>query len=454
MTRVRALVLGLAALALPAGAAAGSKCTESIQGRIAWDGRTQTNWTNENLEAMCRGAEMSTEPGACFKRITTGGVNWGGGTKWDPANALDLCRGTRNADSTVTCFQAKIAEGVLWRQAVEACRAVPGRAASPAPRVTGPVAAQPRSATKPPSKPDPGPSPITSASGLSRYLASSRSPVKSVSGLDASNRRNQATMTLPGGEASALAAFRLRFENGDHKVKRVSLLRMGDAIQAALNDNDGNDPFAASARYLELNQGRALVATADCRGTCTIPIAVSDGTAALLTGFSFERPQGDHNVRQISVQLLAERGIAEVSLFDDQDRDLRVGSGSLSPARASDARGYLVTLQYLVVDKSMVKRQRRATGDRRNLKGPFAGIDSPSLGGKNVLTVSTAGWSEARRGVPHYALQGFEFRFGNRDHHLREIGVNLDRVDEVVVFQDNNRDDPMSWSVDYAELGS
>jgi hypothetical protein len=279
--------------------------------------------------------------------------------------------------------------------------------------------------------------------------------------MDATNRRNLATVPLSGGEASALAAFRLRFENGDHKVKRVSLLRFGGSVQAGLNDNDGNDPFGASARYLELGAGRVHTATAECRGICTIPISAGREKIALLAGFSFERPRGDNNIRQISVQLLSERGIAEVSFIDDQGRDLRIGSGSLSPTRARDARDYQVTLQYVVVDRSAVKSMRRVSGDRINRKGPYAGgrpgpaaLDPTAQALANRLGIAKAGWSSARSGVPHYALQGFEFRFDNRDHHLLEIGINLDRADEVIAFQDNNRDDPIYWSVDYAELAS
>jgi hypothetical protein len=326
------------------------------------------------------------------------------------------------------------------------------------------VVAQPRTTTATPPGPKPqasGTSPTLSTSKASQQLAATRSPVKSVSGFDVSNRRNQATTPLAGGEASALAAFRLRFENGDHKVKRVSLIRFNGAVQAALNDNDGNDPFGASARYLELNQGRVQTATGDCRGECSIPIAVGREKVALLTGFFFERPRGDFNVRQISVRLLSELGVAEVGFIDDQGHDLRIGSGSLSPTRARDARDYNVTLQYVVIDRTLIKGFHRATGDRTRMKGPFAGVNglpanSPMLDLQNQiqLRLGGGGWSASRGGVPHCALLGFKLHFGNRDHHLLDIGVNLDRVDEVVVFQDNNRDDPISWSVDCAELGS
>ena len=459
-------ILGLAAV-LPALPATASPCTDSVQGRVIWDNQAKTNWSAGNLKALCEGAETSTEPGACFARVTTGGVNWGGGTSWNPSNALDLCRATRNASATIGCFQAQIARRVHWRQAIPACRAVPGAASSPPP-VTGPVLAQPRAPAAPPpaSKPGaPAASPTLSASKASQYLAASRSPVKSVSGFDVSNQRNQPTIPLAGGEASALAAFRLRFENGDHKVKRISLLRFAGTVQAALNDNDGNDPFSASGRYLEFNQGRVQTITADCRGECSIPLALERDKVALLAGFSFERPRGDYNVRDVSVRLVPELGFAEVTFVDDQGRDLRVGSGSLSPTRARDARDYNVVLQYVVVDRSMVKAFHRATGDRTRVKGPFAGVDvrpapqSPSGGGlqmqQPVMALQTkAGWSSPRAGVPHCALVHFKLRFGNRDHHLLDLGVNLDRIDEVFLFQDNNRDDPVEWTVDCAELGS
>ena len=52
------------------------------------------------------------------------------------------------------------------------------------------------------------------------------------------------------------------------------------------------------------------------------------------------------------------------------------------------------------------------------------------------------------------ALEGFHFHFGNSDHPIHSFGVDLqpDRTSESILFQDNNRDDPIQWSVDYVTL--
>jgi hypothetical protein len=52
------------------------------------------------------------------------------------------------------------------------------------------------------------------------------------------------------------------------------------------------------------------------------------------------------------------------------------------------------------------------------------------------------------------ALRGFRFYFRNADHHLKSIGVKLqaDGGADPVSFQDNGRDDPIAWSVEYARM--
>jgi hypothetical protein len=49
------------------------------------------------------------------------------------------------------------------------------------------------------------------------------------------------------------------------------------------------------------------------------------------------------------------------------------------------------------------------------------------------------------------ALQGFEVMFTNSDHHLLGLGVNPSG-NGGVLFQDNNNDDPMQWTMAYLTL--
>jgi hypothetical protein len=65
------------------------------------------------------------------------------------------------------------------------------------------------------------------------------------------------------------------------------------------------------------------------------------------------------------------------------------------------------------------------------------------------------GHRDARRNIPAGAsvIRGFDFRFTNGDHHVKEIGVMTPDDGRVeVFFSDKNGDDPFVWSVRWAIL--
>jgi hypothetical protein len=122
----------LVALLLPPAASA-SPCTDSIVGKIAWDGQKNMHWTQANLDRLCRGAESSTEPGACFRQLmTSNAVSWGGGTKWNPDNAVRLCAGATRSQQRISCFQSAIKSKLPWQQASDQCQGPPAQVAQPA----------------------------------------------------------------------------------------------------------------------------------------------------------------------------------------------------------------------------------------------------------------------------------------------------------------------------------
>lgn len=148
-----------------------SVCADSVQGRIAWDGKKTMNWTPANLAALCKGAESSTAPGACFKRVMSGSVNFGGGTTWNPDNALRLCAGATDANARVACFEGKIAKGIAWGAAIDQCGGTSAPAVNPGSISQRPVLAPPpgvppvRIPPKSPSAPSTGPSASCSPTG-------------------------------------------------------------------------------------------------------------------------------------------------------------------------------------------------------------------------------------------------------------------------------------------------
>ncbi|MEO0398548.1 MAG: hypothetical protein AAF224_03895 [Pseudomonadota bacterium] len=133
-------------LAIAPAAAQQTTCRAAVQGNIAWDGRNDRSWTNEQLNKLCSGAETSTQPGQCFQTVMSGKVNYGSGTTWNPNNALDLCQGSTNASATISCFRNQLAQQGNWRPAIDACKA---RVVTMTPRAGAVVTTRP-SVTPPP----------------------------------------------------------------------------------------------------------------------------------------------------------------------------------------------------------------------------------------------------------------------------------------------------------------
>jgi hypothetical protein len=103
------------------------------------------------------------------------------------------------------------------------------------------------------------------------------------------------------------------------------------------------------------------------------------------------------------------------------------------------ARPYRVRVAYLWVPNNRLARTRQASGSGRT-----AAESSGSLPGA----------------TPH-VLHGFSFHFGNSDHFIGGFGVHLAGgapvqtavpSNEIVTWEDANRDDPISWSVRFSEL--
>ncbi|MDP2762395.1 MAG: putative metal-binding motif-containing protein [Sideroxyarcus sp.] len=166
-----ALAAGLFVFVVGPSDAAQTACTDSVQGRIAWAGAKNTSWSAANLAALCKGAENSTEPGKCFKRVMSGTVNFGGGTNWNPSNALKLCAGALDANARVSCFEGKIAQGIAWATAINQCKKTVDHGSlsqrpvpPPKPGVPA-VKVPPKKSSPPPARPSPTCSPTGDCDG-------------------------------------------------------------------------------------------------------------------------------------------------------------------------------------------------------------------------------------------------------------------------------------------------
>ena len=112
-----------------------NNCINNIQDAIAWNKVGSKRWATDNLKRLCAGTLNASEPGACFKKVIHGGVNWGRGTQWKWKNALDLCAGTSNAKMTVYCFQGSLSQGNQFARAIKDCSRPTMHALTEAPQV-------------------------------------------------------------------------------------------------------------------------------------------------------------------------------------------------------------------------------------------------------------------------------------------------------------------------------
>ena len=271
----------------------------------------------------------------------------------------------------------------------------------------------------------------------------------------------------------ALRGFNLRFQNGDHKLRRIGVLGDGRFVNFALADSNGDDPFTANAEFINLSQGRMGEVAAMGSGKFDIPLPpIPEGHVPVLAGFEFRRADGtDANVRNIGVWLDPTNAVARVSLIDDNGLDLRgleatlgafiagialpgvsdwaapIAMGS-SPvigqflgdrvlkATYGKQRGYQVRVLYALIPRLTIAREGALAGTDRTADNP-SGLD---------------------RAPRVDLLQGFEFTFMNSDHHLLGLAVNGRRRNEDekahpgVLFRDNNRDDPVQWQYTYVTL--
>jgi hypothetical protein len=248
--------------------------------------------------------------------------------------------------------------------------------------------------------------------------------------------------------AAALIHFDLRFQNGDHKINTIeagsivpgnaynapdTLFKPGPSTRhfAAFRDRNGDDDFTAQVGWLNLSHGRSYVehipARSDGRLTrngqaefwAPVPRqAFAADHELVLHGFSLRRPEGtDANVRAFGLRFatLNRNPAFEVLLSDDSGADTRTPIEAL--------------ISYAWIPRSLVAR-----------KGTVGGSATGRRDGRPI----PAGYA---------VMTGFRFEFLNSDHHLLRVMAST-RDGGMAHFQDNNADDPVRWSIDYALLGA
>jgi len=79
--------------------------------------------TSSAIEFLCRGAETSSEPVECFRKVIWGAASWGrgGNRPWSVKDALSLCSGTLSARHTLLCLNRQLRAQAHWSVVIEQC---------------------------------------------------------------------------------------------------------------------------------------------------------------------------------------------------------------------------------------------------------------------------------------------------------------------------------------------
>jgi hypothetical protein len=268
--------------------------------------------------------------------------------------------------------------------------------------------------------------------------------------------------TKPFSGPAVLTSFNLKFANGDHKLRRVAVMPKGATATLSFSDQNGDDPFNASATWASFLSTRPVPqSTVNAFGGGRFDIPLGEpvaGRTLCLSGFEFRRRDGmDANVRSIGVWLTNNsqgKPVARVMLMDDQGPDFRGFETTLGVAFgvAAVPFGVLGGTTATIVDAL----SRTASFDERRYRAysvsvSYAWIPNTAVVASSRFTGTSRTPSSGRVLPTHGAIQGFEYYFGNSDHHLLSLGVRPGRT-EAIAFQDNDRDDPITWALQMAEL--
>ena len=253
--------------------------------------------------------------------------------------------------------------------------------------------------------------------------------------------------SVPLTNAAALSSFRLTFENSDHPIRTLGVLKRPDGTaDLDLLDSNGDDPVSAYATWQIIPGAIGGEVSARTTSGGIFQIAVPPGPLGhrlVLGGFRVNNggsigpfESGDTQIELISI-----------NAHDNFPQPSTNPNSSISGTIRTDdgTRPIAVTIQYVWIPASFITMSSSA----RNQSTP------PRVNGLVRQVSEIVGQVPS---TDKYVIKSFEFEFLNGSHHLLSLGVHLNgatmtsRSNEAVSFQDNNRDDPIRWSVAFYQV--
>lgn len=264
-----------------------------------------------------------------------------------------------------------------------------------------------------------------------------------------------------------LAGFRFHYENGDHKFRRVAVIPRGRTATLSFSDQNGDDPFKAVATWALLGSGTTGAVHGDAAGQVEVSLGKPRPNHTLvLSGFEFRRENNtDANVRSIGIWLDSRRAVARVTLVDDQGADFRGFEQALGKSFVTSLIPGALAVEAISIAEAE-RRLRGAAGPRKFAYSiNYAWVPNQLVASEERYTGTSRAPASGRVLAANGVIQGFEFFFGNSDHHLLDFGV-LGRLmnpappalqtaaGEAIAFQDGDRGDPITWAVQLVNLNA
>jgi hypothetical protein len=245
--------------------------------------------------------------------------------------------------------------------------------------------------------------------------------------------------------AAALSAFRVKFDNGDHALRSINVVKQTDQTAGLwMSDSNGDDPISATGTWWVIPGATGGQLSTTISSGQEINFSVPAGPInhrLVLGGFSF-------NIG--GTTSVVETGEVQLQRLAIRVRDPHPAASNSAVSRISGVvhtndgnRPISVTVQYVWVPDSyisgggIVTNQSPRTESRARVRNRDQAVGQMPTSER-------------------YLIESFDFQYTNGPHNMLGLGVHLNGTDgattEAVTWQDNNRDDPIAWSVSYLQM--
>ncbi len=289
-------------------------------------------------------------------------------------------------------------------------------------------------------------------------------------------RKGSSSHNLPAGQPWAISRFLFRFENGDHELRRLRLQPndTGRTLNFAFHDYNSDDPYSVSYGLIGLterayaaggiwnqislrknvNAGPSKAEQKKLGGACMN----GAGYVPLLTGFDFNHSGKDVGVRRLAA-ICAVETIKQCKTVYGWKTARVENQGKCKPGQASRYAKQVVYRQAWEesgrLDTDDIEAffdSKRSYGDKsvraKWLYVPITAIDQcRTFYGRDTHAI--ADFARGR----DVAIQGFDYRFLDTDHHILEVGLQPQSGDgNNIRFRDNDGNDPFEYRVQICSL--